>query len=206
MRKKLWKFFTLITFNLDPVCCLHSVHLIFECLQSSVTHLWWVPSTAHNMQLFKLCIDMTGPLHMPHRKLCPWGLYQKISEATKWALFSQSTFQERFCPKNFGWFYPGILVLTLAGMWYENSLPSFMEVCTVQAYWGQRYCWWCLRQRRKNLSCATAHQTFTLALTTCSITISGFLEFHTQQLCLFMCPLTWNVSLEKTRYFNYSTS
>lgn len=71
IRKKIWEFFTSITFNLDPVCCLHSVHLIFECLQSSVTYLWWVPSTAHNMLLFKSCTDMTSPLHMLHRKLCP---------------------------------------------------------------------------------------------------------------------------------------
>jgi hypothetical protein len=78
MRKKLWKFFTLITFNLQPICWLHSVHLIFECLQNSVTHLWWVPSTTHNMHLFKSCTHMTGLLHVPHRKLCPWGLNQKI--------------------------------------------------------------------------------------------------------------------------------
>lgn len=38
-----------------------------------------------------------------------------------------------------------------------------------------------------------------------SLTIPGFLEFHTQQLCLFMYPPTWNVSLE-TRYFNHSIS
>jgi hypothetical protein len=51
---------------------------------------------------------------------------------------------------------------------------------------------------KKNLSCATVHQTFTLALTTRSITISGFFKFHTQQLCLFMYPPIWNVSSEKT--------
>jgi hypothetical protein len=45
---------------------------------------------------------MTGLLYMPNRKLCPWGLYQKISEAIIWAILSQSTFQGGFCPEIFG--------------------------------------------------------------------------------------------------------